>query len=209
MCSQYSETSTHLNKDLLIYIDNRITAEISEKLKSIREEFERSLAACRRSDKSQLSNRVTIVAFSGDMDKLMAALIIATGAVAMDMNVSIYFTFWSLAALKKKTNFKGKSFSDKLTTLMLPSGPKHLGTSRMNMLGVGPAFFNKVMKRKNLLSLPEMINLAHETGVRIIACQTAMEVMGITKEELIDGLDYGGVTTYLADARDSKVTLFI
>jgi peroxiredoxin family protein len=111
--------------------------------------------------------------------------------------------------LKKKTCFKGKSFTDVLTALMLPSGPAHLSTSKMNMLGAGPAFFGYVMKKKNVASLTELIDLARETGVRIIACQLAMEVMGIKREELVDGLDYGGVSTYLADARDSKVTLFI
>ena len=77
------------------------------------------------------------------------------------------------------------------------------------MMGIGPTFFSYVMKKKKLLSLPDLIGLARETGVRIIACQMAMEVMGIRKEELIDDIDYGGVATYLADARDSKVTLFI
>jgi peroxiredoxin family protein len=114
-----------------------------------------------------------------------------------------------LAALKKKTRLKGKTLMDKLTAMMLPSGPAHLGTSKMNMLGLGPAFFSRVMKKKNISSLSDLIRLARDMGVRITACQTAMEVMGIAQDELLDGLDFGGVATYLADARDSRITLFI
>ncbi|OHB62211.1 MAG: hypothetical protein A2167_01755 [Planctomycetes bacterium RBG_13_46_10] len=190
-------------------MDNKVADKVAEKLNSVRKQLEQILAQVQNSGTSQLSNRVTIVAFSGDMDKLIAALIIATGATAMGMEASIYFTFWSLAALKKKTSLKGKPIADKLAALILPSGPAHLGTSKMNMFGAGPAFFNYIMKKKNIMSLPDLISLARETGVRIIACQMAMEVIGITKEELLDNLDFGGVATYLADARDSRVTLFI
>jgi peroxiredoxin family protein len=203
------EITTKVDQDLLDYIDNMITDKVAEKLDSVQKQIEQILAQGQGSVTSQLSNRVTIVAFSGDMDKLIAALIIASGAITMGMEASMYFTFWSLAALKKKTSLKGKSSTEKLTALMFPSGPAHLGTSKMNMLGIGPAFFKYVMKKKNLMSLPDLISLARETGVRIIACQMAMEVMGIAKEELLDGLDFGGVATYLADARDSRVTLFI
>jgi peroxiredoxin family protein len=203
------EITTKVDQDLLDYIDNMITDKVAEKLNSVQKQLEQSLAQGQSSATSQLSDRVTIVAFSGDMDKLIAALIIATGATTMGMEVSMYFTFWALSALKKKSSLKGKSFTEKLTALILPSGPVRLGTSKMNMLGIGAAFFKYVMKKKNLMSLPDLISLARETGVRIIACQMAMEVTGIAKEELLDGLDFGGVATYLADARDSRVTLFI
>jgi peroxiredoxin family protein len=197
------------DQQLLDYINNRIEDKLTEKLNSIHKQLEETLAQKQNSATPQLSNRVTIVAFSGDMDKLMAAFIIAAGAASMGMEVSVYCTFWALAALKKKTKFKGKPITEKLIAMMLPSGPAHLATSQMNMLGIGPAFFNYVMKKKKIMSLPDLIGVARETGVRIIACQMAMEVMGITKEELLDNLDFGGVATYLADARDSKVTLFI
>jgi len=203
------EITTKVDQNLLDYIDNMITDKITEKLNSVQKQLEQTLAQGQSSATSQLSNRVTIVAFSGDMDKLIAALIIATGAMTMGMEVSMYFTFWALAALKKKSSLKGKLITDKLVALMLPSSPAHLGTSKMNMLGIGPTFFKYVMKKKNMMSLPDLISLARETGIRIIACQMAMEVMGIAKEELLDGLDFGGVATYLADARDSRVTLFI
>ena len=201
--------TTELDKQLLDYIDSRIEERVADRLNSVHKQLEEILAQKQCPATSQLSNRVTIVAFSGDMDKLMAAFIIAAGAASMGMEVSVYCTFWALAALKKKTKYKGKPVTEKLIAMMLPSGPAHLATSQMNMLGIGPAFFNYVMKKKKVMSLPDLIAVAREAGVRIIACQMAMEIMGITREELMDDLAFGGVATYLADARDSKVTLFI
>jgi len=209
MGHQTSEKNLQLDRDLADYIDKAVAEKVGEKLNVFQEQLEQIRTQCQNALDSQTCNRATLVAFSGDMDKLIATFIIATGAASMGMEVSVYVTFWALAALKKKTCFKGKPFTDILTALMLPSGPTRLSTSKMNMLGAGPAFFGYVMKKKNVASLTELIGLARETGVRIIACQLAMEVMGIKREELIDGLDFGGVATYLADARDSKVTLFI
>jgi len=162
-----------------------------------------------RIEEARVSDRATLVVFSGDMDKLMAAFIIATGAAAMGLEVSMYFTFWGLTAVKKTPIFKGKSIPERMMAAMLPSGPRHVGTSKMNMLGMGPLFFKMMMKKKNVETLPDLISLARELGVRMVACQMSMDVTGIQREELMDGLDYGGVATYLGDASDSKVTLFI
>jgi peroxiredoxin family protein len=204
-----SEKILQIDRDLAEHIDKIVTEKVTDKLNAFQEQLDQIQSQCQNVAASQPNNRATLVAFSGDMDKLIATFIIATGAASMGMEVSVYVTFWALAALKKKTCFKGKPFTDVLTALMLPSGPTRLNSSKLNMLGIGPAFFSYVMKKKNIASLSELIDLAREMGVRIIACQLAMEVMGIKPEELIDGLDFGGVATYLADARDSKVTLFI
>ena len=192
---------------LLEFVDQTIDSRISRTAERMAGQIERNLS--QRSPQSPLSNRATIVAFSADMDKLMAAFIIAAGAAAMGMDVSMYFTFWGLAALKKKTALKGKTLTDKLIALMLPSGPSRVGTSKLNMLGMGPAFFKRVMAKKNVQRLPELIDLTRQSGVRMVACQMAMDVMGIRQDELIDGVESGGVATYLADARDSRITLFI
>ncbi|MDD5064402.1 MAG: DsrE/DsrF/DrsH-like family protein [Phycisphaerae bacterium] len=197
-----------VSQSLLSYINETVDAKVSEKFDGLHSQIEQALRSCQHGEK-QTSNRVTIVAFSGEMDKLLAAFIIATGAAAMGMEVSIYFTFWGLAALKKKTIFKGKSITEKLMGVMLPSGPSHLGTSKMNMLGMGPAFFKYIMKKKNIETLPGLIALAKDMGIRMIACEMSMEMMGISEDELIDDIDHGGVATYLADAGDSKITLFI
>ena len=127
----------------------------------------------------------------------------------MGMQVSIFFTFWGLVALKRKTVFKGKPISEKMIAAMLPSLPTRVGTSKLNMLGVGPEFFKHVMRGKNIESLPQLIDLAQELDVRFVACEMSMRVMGITAEELREGVELGGVATYLQDAADSRVTLFI
>lgn len=155
------------------------------------------------------SNRATIVAFSGDMDKLIAAFIISIGAAAMDMEVSMFFTFWGITALKKQTIFSGKPLVGKMMAAMLPGGPDNMGTSKMNMMGMGPRFFKMVMKQHNAQSLPELIEVARELEIRFVACEMSMGIMGISKDEMIDGVEYAGVATYLADAGDSKITLFI
>ena len=156
-----------------------------------------------------VSDRLTLVLFSDDMDKQMAGFIIATGAAAMGMKVSMFFTYWGLTALRKRTILSNKTLPEKLVALMLPPGPHKVATSKMNMLGIGPEFFKHLMKKKNVQTLPELIALAKEMDVNMIACQMSMEIMGISKDELLDDLSYGGVATYIEDASDSKVTLFI
>jgi peroxiredoxin family protein len=206
MSERGTEVATAPDKALTEYIDRLVTAKVAEKFDALGLQAH---AGCRCSGQPQLANRATVVAFSGDMDRLMAAFIISTGAAAMGMDASMYFTFWGLSAIKKRTSFKNKKITEKLMGLMLPSGPASVGTSKMNMLGMGPAFFRYVMKQKNVQTLPDLITLAQEAGVKLVACQMSMDVMGITRGELIDGVECGGVATYLAEARDSRITLFI
>lgn len=156
-----------------------------------------------------VSDRATIIVFSGDMDKLLSAFIVASGAVAMGFEASMYFTFWGLSAVKKTTLYSGKSIVEKMLSLMLPGGPDDVPSSSMNMMGMGPMMFKSVMKTHNVETLPDLVKVAQELGVRMVACQMSMGVMGIKREELIDGLEYGGVATYLGDATDSKITLYI
>ena len=154
-------------------------------------------------------DQASLLVFSGDFDRLVSAFIIATGAVAMGIEVSLYFTFWGLVALKKQTTFAGKTIEEKMLAAMLPGGPTKTGTSKMNMLGMGPIMFKRVMAQNHVETLPGLIKLAQDLGVKLIACRMAMGVMGIKDEELLDGVQYGGVATYLGDAIESKITLFI
>ncbi len=154
-------------------------------------------------------NRVSIIVFSGDLDKVLPAFIIATGAAAMGMQVSLFFTFWGLNALKKRRDLSGKGFLEKLFALMTPVGTEGLGVSKMNFFGIGAKLLRTLMKRKQVASLEELAQMAQEMGVKIIACQMSMDVLGITKDELWDGIEVGGVATFLADATKSKITLFI
>lgn len=152
----------------------------------------------------------TIIVFSGDMDKVLASFVIANGAAAMGRPVTMFFTFWGLNVLRKseKQNVK-KPFLDAMFGMMMPQGVTKLKLSKMNMGGMGTAMMRKVMKDKNIDSLEDLIKKAMSNGVKMIACTMSMDVMGITREELIDGVEFAGVGTYLGDAEESNVNLFI
>lgn len=157
-------------------------------------------------------DQITIVVFSGDLDKLMAALIMATGATAMDTKVKLFFTFWATAALRdRKKRGKGKNFMSKMFGIMLPKGSSKVKLSKMNMMGAGTAMLKKLMKKKNVASLEEMFKTAADFGVEINVCEMTMNLMGFKKEELIDypRMTICGVGTFLSDASESKVQLFI
>ncbi|PJI07975.1 MULTISPECIES: DsrE/DsrF/DrsH-like family protein [Clostridium] len=152
----------------------------------------------------------TMVVFSGDLDKAIASFIIANGAASMGKKVTMFFTFWGLSILRKpeKADIK-KGLVEKMFGMMLPRGSEKLKLSKMNMMGMGTKMIRKVMKDKNVSSLEELIKAAIDSGIQIVACQMSMDIMGIKKEELIDGVKIGGVGYYLGEAEDSNVNLFI
>lgn len=152
----------------------------------------------------------TLIVFSGDLDKVLASFIIANGAAAMGRPVTMFFTFWGLNALRKNEKQSvRKPFMDAMFGAMMPRGTSRLTLSNMNMGGMGTAMMKKVMKDKNIDSLEDLMKQAMFNGVKIVACTMSMDVMGITKEELIDGIEYAGVAAYLGDAEESNVNLFI
>lgn len=154
--------------------------------------------------------KTTIVLFSGDLDKAIAAFIIANGAAAYDHDVTIFFTFWGLNTMRKDEVVPvNKGFLEKAFGWMMPRGANKLGLSKMNMMGMGPEMIKHVMKKHNALSLPQLIELAQEQGVKLVACTMTMDLLGLQKEELIDGMEYAGVAAYLGDANQAKVNLFI
>ena len=153
-------------------------------------------------------SNMTMVVFSGDLDKAIAAFIIANGALTMGKKVTMFFTFWGLSILKKK-NLSKKNFIEKMFAMMLPKNSKDLPVSKMNFFGIGAKMIRSVMKKKNIMSLEELIKKAIDSGVNITACTMSMDVMGINKEELIDGINYGGVGQYLGEAEKSNNNLFI
>ena len=159
---------------------------------------------------SSVDKGKTIIVFDGDMDKVLASFVIANGALAMGRPVTMFFTFWGLTALRRENKVKvKKNFMEKMFGAMLPRGSKKLKLSKMNMGGMGTRMMKKIMKDKNIDSLEDMMKKAMENGVKIIACSMSMDVMGIHPEELIDGVEIGGVGTYLGDAEESDVNLFI
>lgn len=152
----------------------------------------------------------TIVVFSGDLDKALASFIIANGAASMGKKVTMFFTFWGLNILRKPEGADvKKNLIDSMFGMMMPKGVNALKLSKMNMGGLGTMMMKKVMKDKNVSSLEELIKAGMENGIEIVACQMSMDVMGIQKEELIDGVKIGGVGYYLGEAEDSNVNLFI
>ena len=152
----------------------------------------------------------TLIVFSGDLDKVLASFIIANGAASMGRPVTMFFTFWGLNALRKTENVKVKKpFIDSMFGTMMPRGTSKLKLSKMNMGGMGTAMMKKVMKDKNVDSLEALMQHALKSGIRLVACTMSMDIMGITKDELIDGVEFAGVASYLGDAEESNVNLFV
>ncbi|MDD4005180.1 MAG: FAD-dependent oxidoreductase [Elusimicrobiaceae bacterium] len=156
------------------------------------------------------SKNRTIVVFSGDLDRALAAFIIANGAAALGGKVTMFFTFWGLNILRRETaGPAAKGFLDRLFGLLMPRGANRLALSNMHFLGLGTALMKHVMKTKNVTPLPELIKQAQRQGVKIVACTMAMDIMGIRREELIAGVETAGVASYLADAQYASTNLFI
>ncbi|MFC1489574.1 DsrE/DsrF/DrsH-like family protein [Candidatus Latescibacterota bacterium] len=155
-------------------------------------------------------NGMSLIIFSNDFDKAMAAFILATGASSSGMEVTMFFTFWGLSLLRKKNyKRKGKTLVERMFGFMLPEGPGGTSLSKMNFLGAGTKMMKSIMRKKEIFQLEDLMDMAKKLDVKIVACTTSMEIMGIKREELIDDIDVGGVATYLGSAKDSSVSLFI
>lgn len=155
--------------------------------------------------------KVTIVLLSGELDRAMAAFIIATGAAAMGMQVTTFFTFWGLNAIRRKgTGSSARDWLCRMFGLLNKGGAEQLPLSRFHFGGLGTSMIHTVMKQNWMPGVHELLRTAQDLGVQLIACTTTMGMMGISKETLIDGVDQlAGVSTYLAEARQGKVNLFI
>ncbi|MGD9604026.1 MAG: DsrE/DsrF/DrsH-like family protein [Gammaproteobacteria bacterium] len=157
-------------------------------------------------------NSLNLLVFSGELDKLMAAFTVASGAAACGMRVSMFFTFWGAAALKKAGgSAEAKTLVERLFGWMLPGGIERRPLSRLNFLGMGRFLMNREMSRKNVASLPALIEMARDGGVEILLCETTLSLMGISPEEIIDypGIRYCGVAHFVELASRSNTTLFI
>ena len=156
-------------------------------------------------------NRVTIVVLSGDLDRVMAALIIATGAAAMGMRVTMFYTFWGLNVIRKNGAISSaKDWLRRAFGWLNKGGADRLPLSRFHFGGLGTTMMKRVMKDNRMPGVPELLETAQDMGVQMIACTTTLGLMGISKDTLIDGIDQlAGVTTYLAEAKEGAVNLFI
>lgn len=160
--------------------------------------------------RNETSNDATLICFSDDLDKALATFVIANGAAASGKKVTIFFTFWGLNVIKKQQKVKvRKDFFGRMFGMMMPASSKKLGLSKMNFQGMGGAMMRMVMRNKNVDSLENMIRSAMDNGVQFIACQMSMDVMGVHAEELIEGVQIGGVATYLERTESANLNLFI
>ena len=152
--------------------------------------------------------RMTLVVFSSEFDRWMAAFTMATSAAAMGVNVTMYFTFWGILGLRKERRLQGKSLLDRLFSLMLPRGTHR--TSRLNFGGAGSRLFRFAMKRKNVAALEDLVDLARDLGVRMIVCEMSMDVMGVSADELVPGVEFGGAASCVMElTRPGTAPLFI
>ncbi len=163
---------------------------------------------------AELSERVpedklAMVVFSGDLDRVLAAFVIATGAAAMGMEVTMFFTFWGLSAIRRKKKMAGKRFMQKMMALMSPASTKGLGVSKLNFFGLGAKMLRAMMKQQGVSSLEELMELARQLGVRLVSCDMSQQVMGIEDDELLEGVEFGGVGTFLGEALKARTALFI
>jgi peroxiredoxin family protein len=158
-----------------------------------------------------VEDRMSMVVFSGSLDRILAAFVLATTAAASGMQVEMFFTFWGLSALRDPKKSAKKDFLGRMFGWMLPRGMKKLPMSQMNMAGAGPVMIRHVMAKKKFASTEEMLAMCAETGVHIYACDMSREIMGISAEELIDYPHMGtcGAATFLEKAAGGRVTLFI
>jgi peroxiredoxin family protein len=171
--------------------------------------LEARVQALEESPAQDIEDRLAMVVFSGDLDKTIAAFIIATGAAAMGMEVSMFFTFWGLSVVKKKKSFDQKNILEKGFTAMLPAGTGGLGLSQMNYFGAGAKIIRKLMNDHDVASVEELVEMAQDLGVRMVVCEMSRELLGVHDDELVDGLEMGGVATFLGDAGRAKAALFI
>ena len=184
-----------------------VAAEVSRQVAALRAELERAIAEVRERTPE---DRAALVVFSGDLDRVLAAFVIATGAAAAGLETSMFFTFWGLSVLKKKgVKVGGKGFKQRMFALMTPEGTEGLGTSKLNFFGMGAVMLRSMMKEQGIASLEELMGMARDLGVKTMACTMSMDAMGIAKAELLDGLEYGGVAAFMADASRARVSLFI
>jgi peroxiredoxin family protein len=157
-------------------------------------------------------DQISMVVFSGDLDRMLAAFIIATGAAAMFERVVMFFTFWATPALKDaRRKVKKADMMAKMFAWMLPNGADQLKLSKMNMAGAGTRMMKDLMEKKGVMSLEKLMKAAADFGVEIVVCEMSMDLMGIRREEIIDypNISIAGVASFLQEAGRSKATLFI
>jgi len=198
-----------LTPEMEQWVEQLVDNKVENRLKELQQQITDVQGQLEEVQSQMPADRVTIVLTGSEIDRVMPAFIIATGAASFGMECTIFFTLWGINVLKDKTTFSGKSFIEKVMTMMMPSNAAKLGLTKMHYMGAGAAMMRGMMAKHNIESIPSLINIAMELEVRMVACQMTMGMMGIKESEIRDGVEFGGVATYIEDSSDSKVTLFI
>jgi peroxiredoxin family protein len=157
------------------------------------------------------TNKVTLVVFSGELDKAIASFNIANAAAAMGMEVTMFFTFWGLNVVRKMRGLsKSKDFAVRMLAWMNPGGSESLALSKLHLFGLGTGMMKKMMRKERVPSLEQLISMAASQGVHFVACTTSMKMMGLSEEDFIPEVkDFAGAASYLNEARQSQVNLFV
>lgn len=184
-------------------------AAIESRLRALEQRLDATYPTAPTAPPAGAPTGMTLIVFSDDIDRLLAAFMLANGAAAMGMPVSMFFTFWALAAVRRKTVFAGKRPLERLVTTMLPAGPRHLALSKWDLFGLGRRFFAAWMRRRRIEDVESLMDLSRQLGVRIVACETAMGALAVTRDEIAEGTEFGGVATCLAACPQGTITLFI
>ncbi len=155
-------------------------------------------------------DQMSLILFSGDFDKAMAALTLANGAAGNGMQVNVFFTFWGISLLRQK-NLESQGFLEKLFKTMMPVGPEKIGLSKYNFCGAGPWLLKKLIRNKDGQTAQDLLKMAMERKVRFVACEASLKLLGIKKEELIayEHLEVAGADSFLQSALESKIAMFI
>ena len=201
-----------MEENVMKKMDTDQTGEVALDLEAVQKQIDEMKTQMESLSKATPDNKISMIVFSGELDKVLASFVIATGAVAMGMEVVMFFTFWGTPVLRDKMkNVSGKDMMGKMFGTMLPKGTGAVKLSKMNMGGMGTMMMKSLMKKKNVASIEDMIEMAGELGVQIYVCEMSMDLMGFKREEFIDypKMDFCGVAKFLEDAQNSKVQLFI
>ncbi|MBN1616990.1 MAG: FAD-dependent oxidoreductase [Spirochaetales bacterium] len=172
--------------------------------------IEKNSTGATQKPSASVGNGSTLIVFSNDLDKALASFVLANGAAASGKQVTMFFTFWGLSVIRKNQKVKAKKdLMGTLFGMMLPRGMKQLNLSSMNFGGAGARMMKGRMKSRGVDQVETMFEQAQKSGVRMIACQMSMDIMGISETELLEGVEIGGVATYMEAASNSTVNLFV
>lgn len=191
----------------MVMEDDKLNA-LNERIKNLESKLT-TLTSNNPQKAENKENRIVMIICSQDLDKILPALVIASSAVSLGMKVTFFFTIWGIHAIRKKRIFKNKKATEKLMSILTPKSFDQLPISNLNLLGIGPMLLKYMIKEHKITSPKDFMKLCMDEGVNFTACEMTMNILGVTKEELIDGARPVGVATIISEAAESKFTLFI